>query len=331
MLAPLPCYGLEHDNEDAMCQACPHELGCIEDAGRRSKVIGVKDALFQIVPDSKRYKGADDPDVESIDDVYTASYLLVFSRHPQDTVTRWPKLTAHIIRVAKELQCSIRMAMTATMFGFKEANPDRVFYSNMMSGDKIASRVKLYRDACRAKFGHFDISALESLSGQKLETLEDEMLRSEVLFGKHVVGFKMRSGGDPFEPFYLMHEIELSPMWLAIEETYLKTILIKHLDGATSSKQKMRHRHAVSQAHGELKRSKQKARMAFYARDNIMTTAVDQVLQAHGMSPSHFETSVKQVSDIGRFWSKLGIAIQHFRCYEFLHGRHAALNALVLC
>ena len=34
--APLPCYGLEHNRADPMCQQCPHFDGCLEHMGSRA-------------------------------------------------------------------------------------------------------------------------------------------------------------------------------------------------------------------------------------------------------------------------------------------------------
>jgi hypothetical protein len=217
----------------------------------------------------------------------------------------------------------LKIFITAVMVGHQEASSDRSFYSNMLLGPHAIKRVGLYRDACRQKFGHFDAKSLGLLTSRQKITLEDRLLNSEHTFGSFIVGYKLRFPGSALDELYATQEHQLDPTWLAIEPSYLP-ILTRHISDQDGSQEQRRHRFSVCQAVHELKHNKKMAAYVFKTRQDVLPLVVQKVLGHHGLSAGGFEIEEKPVDDVAQFWSRLGLAIQHYYILRYLDGDQSA-------
>jgi hypothetical protein len=325
----LPCLGKELDLADPRCQACPHQPRCRWLYGRRMGRVPLSTSSFKLMPprlEEIRDK-LEDPDMPDLEETYRQCHMAVFERLPADRIGQRPRALEAVPRVAKELNCSVKVMMTTVMMAHQASSPDRDFYATMLAGPSAVRRVEMYRDACRQKFGFFDISAINTLTGEAHTTLDDRLLTSETIFGEFVVGYKMRVGGEPFTEFYRIREQGLDPTWLAIEPTY-QEVLMSHVQDPHGSHHIRRHRHAVVQAQRALKLNKRQAAFTFQAREKIMPKAVATVVWRRGINPDHLLVE-SPVVDAGKMWSRVGLALQHVHLLRFIDGDAAAANELL--
>lgn len=321
--------GTELDLDDPMCQECKFQTRCQSLYGRRANRVRLSKAKFKLLPPRleeirEKIEDPDDPDLEA---TYRQCHMAVFDRMPEDKISRNSRASAAIRRLARELNCSLKVSITTVMMAHREVSPDRQFYSMMLSGPKAESRIKMYRDACRRKFGFFDVSAIDTLTKTETFSLEDKLLTSETVFGEFVVGYKMRIGGEPFTEFYRIREQALDPTWLAIEPTY-QDVLTAHLRDPGGTHLIRRHRHAVIQAQRALKLNKGQAIHTFQLREKTMAKAMEIVLSRKGFKTSHFLVE-SPITDAGKVWSRLGTAIQHIHLLRWLDGDEASASELM--
>jgi hypothetical protein len=201
----------------------------------------------------------------------------------------------------------------------------------MLSGEAAGRRVRRYRTEVEEQYGVFndktlDTYATESVSGQ---TYESKLLQAEIQAGSWIVGYKVKKGGPPEEAFYAANEMVMSDLWLAIEPSYYSVLLAWNTDRkgtVEQNKQRMR----VAKLIVQLRRRSKQAMAVFKAREFIMPKAIQKVLTDRGFTPDKFYLPQDKVwTSTFLFWARLGLAIQHYWCWEYLHGnRPLALKHL---
>lgn len=325
----LPCLGKELDLADPRCQACPHQPHCRWLYGRRLGRVPLSKATFKLFPPKLEEirQRLEDPDTPDLEESYRQCHMAVFDKMPSDKIGKRPRALQAVPRIAQELSCSIKVMMTTVMMAHQASSPDRDFHAMALAGPHAIRRVEMYRDACRKKFGFFDISAINTLTDGSHTTLDDRLLTSEIIFGEFVVGYKMRVGGEPFTEFYRVREQGLDPTWLAIEPTYLD-VLMAHINDPSGSRLIRRHRHAVAQAIQALKANKRQASFTFQAHEKILPKAIETVLGRRGFNPAHLLVK-DPITDSGQLWSRLGMTLQHIHLLRFIDGNIAAASELL--
>ena len=288
--------------------------------GLRADRVPLSKAQFKLTPTKLELSPHPDSELENLESLYQRCHMLVFDRPPADRLCNL-NASQTIDAATKELNCSARVFMLSAMLAFREMNQNQTFYANMLLGPAAVRKLNVYREACVREFGCFDALAMTRLY-KTTPLLGHRLLPSEVQFGAFVLGHRLRSSGDPYQLFYAQHELAQYPTWLAIEPTYAE-----YLATAGTTQELKRHRHAVSLAHGELKRHKLSARVAFEAREMIMSLAISSVLTTYGISPDHLLVANTAVVDIGRMWCRVALAIQQFHILRHLDG--APLNMAI--
>lgn len=330
---PLSCYGLSLDLHDAVCQRCPHKVGCYNTMGRRKYRVSLDKAVFKLVPPEFRLaepEPDEDPEFVHMDYVLDLCHRTIFGEHAK---LRSGTLASEIARHARKARCSIRLFILANMVGHRARqsalthhSPDRVYETpfsvNALVGERALKNAQNYADLCRNQFGTFTLRTVDMLTktdrtGNDLETL---MLKNEILAGSFILGMKIKRGGAVSAALWQRHELDLDPHWLAIELSYMKEVIEPHLTASTGSPTIRRHRHNVVQVHRELKRNRNAAVAVHYARENIMAEAVRNVLAPYHFAPDHFEVSAEPLTDAFEFWKELARAIQHYYCLRLLKG-----------
>jgi len=335
---PLPCYSLEFNKADPRCQACPHRTGCIQHSGSRVYKIPLSKATFKLIPDGyeKAYDfDLEDPELPHIQRTYFDCYDTVFNRAAPDDVTRMAK---ELLAAARQTQCSLRLYILANMVGHRESQKLRMtkteqalprpFRAKMLLGVTALKRTQMYAEMCNREFGTFALSSLSTLVDENFEkdSLENHMLHSETVAGTSIVGWKILHGGSAWANLFDTHELTLDPYWLAIDETYLLTVLQPYLDNKRGTEQIQQHRFSVAQALGYLKKHQTAAMNAFHVRETIMPKAVAEVLRYFGHRPEDFDIDPEPITKPLEFWVYLGRALQHFQCLLYLEGKPSLLS-----
>jgi hypothetical protein len=270
----------------------------------------------------------DDPDMPSLQQVYILCFQTVFGRVPKEH-----NLGVHgkkIVEHARLSNCSIKTYMLANMLGHQRMEADRQAKTAMARASAFSpfrltdhvslERARIYAEVCQHEFGSFSLSALSTLSEVSVDdnSIESKMLTSEVLAGDWLLSYKSRYEGPPYAEMYHSIGHELSPYWLAQEDTYKKLVLDNK--ALKLSQVEKEHRHDVNQAITYMKRHKHVAAAMFKTRQDIMPKALINVLTKHGFSTSDFEIEDKPITNSLEMWIVIGRAVQHWNLIKYLHG-----------
>lgn len=335
--APLPCYGMELNQADPECQACPHQDGCREKMGSRLTRTDLSKVVWDLVPEklfTVNPTNLDDPEIPSIEGAFKECFQLVFERRPRrhNSASQYSR---QIINAAKELNFSIRLFMLANMVGWRRINDvhqeenaevdsiNTEFHAKLLSYKSASKRAESYADYCRQKFGVFSVQTLNLVdTSRKIvkNSIEERMLHSEIEAGRYIVSYKLNNGGPPFEDLFSDKELSLDPYWLAIEKRYYEAVLEKHTRKPYGTRAQNFHRHDVNQVLTFLKKYIAEARLAFLIRQHIMPMAVERVLHYFGYGLKDFTAPMEPVKDPLMFWNRLGRAISYYNCWLFVTG-----------
>jgi hypothetical protein len=314
----LDCFGLAYDPNHAICAGCEFKPDCRAMCGERVKL---SKATFRTVP--KKLK-AKDKAVQvgnlvvkrsTVEGAYRRCIYAVYG-------DKWPcsgvgKHWEDIVLNAKAAHMPLETFIGITVLAYKITHPDTVFPLNMLTAESSIDRVATYEKLCREKYGYTNLESLGFLVNEDTTTIEKELLHSEIVVGRFVVGWRLKVGSPPYEELYDQNELTLSPYWLATEETYTKTILTDYAaQEAKGTDAQIRHRAKTLQTHGLLKRRKTLARTVFEAKSNVMSTAVDHVLRFYGYSADDFLVENTPIKDTMKMWNTLGLALLHLECYR---------------
>lgn len=339
---PKPCYALEFDLTNSMCQACEFQHACFKDMGARRDCTNLSRVAFKLVP--KEYGLSDidmgeDPEIPQLENLYMICHQTVFGRKPKDKVAPYRDA---IIAMFRQTSASMRLFMLANMVAQQQwemtvaAKLNRSarngFYAKLLTTPKAITRLDEYRDMCRKSFGSFDIGSLSLLTDGEYEKndIDRKMLHSEITAARKVIGFKISNAGQPYQHLYHWEELTLDPHWLATEPSYEETVLKPHRAGNKGTTTVNNHRHSVAQVLREMKRRRDWSIAVFQARERAMQPALSAVLHTWGFMPNDFEIDKESLLEIQanpmKLWVWLGRAIQHVFCLRYALGEDAKLR-----
>jgi hypothetical protein len=307
---PLRCYGVEYERSDQVCQKCPHMKGCrLVSVVRRGKV-NLSKVEFDFVPaDLSKFAVQETDDVEAL---YKLCYRLVFEGEEPDSLRRFKDPEQHLILAAEEARCSMRLFIMCVMLARKQLAPGTRFFATYLLAKGATNLVKDFRDMARDKYGTFDNDTLATLTGgDEVTRARHRMMNSEILAGMWIIGHKLRFSGSPTDKLYADNELKLDPVWLCLEPTYYQW----HDDHPPISAAIQKHRSNVHRANGQLRKRKDVATAHFELRSSSFKQVVADVLDKHGYRLEDFEAP-EIVTDAVKFWSRLGLAIQHMNCLK---------------
>jgi len=347
--APLPCFGLDHNRHDPICQACPHFDSCLAHTGSRADKVPLNQVRFNLIPANvpekfrrsvrheimcvtDRTMHLDDPEIPHLQRLYADCYYSVFLRNPTDNVAQ---VKDAIVTHARKAACSVRMYILANMMAHKvhEANVIKnteklraaKFHAKLLAAAFSVKRAKAYQQMCHDEFGTFTLTSLAVLTeSDGKDNIESTMLRSEVTAALWFVRYKIFNGGDALSAaaeMYKQEELQLAPEWLAIEKSYLDLILKPYVAKTIHDTEAVeRHRFNVFQVHHHYKGHLSSQRLAFMARERIMPQAVNTVLNAFNQRPDDFLYPRIAVKDPLDFWQSVALTLRHYHCWLYLNG-----------
>ncbi len=298
--------------------------------GFRLNRVTLNKVIFQILPHAYRQRfpiTGEDPDAQQIERIYCVCYETVFHR---------PSFKHQVNRVAQKIadnarrsEMSIRLYILANMLGHQRMEKERIAKAAIAKStqftpwkliDKNAlQRAVTYAELCRTEFGAFTLSTLSTLAENPIDSnsLESRMLKSEIVVGQWLVGYKMLKSGPPYDLLYQEVEQDLDPNWLAIEDTYKVCVLDNK--SRKGSQDLRSHRFSVIQAITHLKRHQQLAAATFKARQDILPKALEEILQHFGHRTVDFEIENEPITNPLEIYVKLGLAIQHWNLLKYLN------------
>jgi hypothetical protein len=328
---PKPCYAVEFDLSNTVCQECEFQKSCYEALGARKHRVKLDKVEFALVPPRFGLSKipCDDPELPTIERTYILCHRTIFGRRPKDKIG---KHLNSILSNVRKSKASIRMFMLANMVAFQQhqqtlANhterEERKYYNTkLFTYANSITRVEMYREMCQKEFGTFSLSSLDTLTegGYADNDIERRMEHSEITAARAVIGHKIHRSGPPWTAVYEAQELTLDPHWLATEQTYTDAIITPYLAGNKGSKAQANHRYSVMQVRSQMKKKKDWAIAVFQARERIMPVAVGSVLHFFGYWPGDLEIEQKPVSDPMGFWVSVALAIQHVECLRYIDG-----------
>lgn len=332
---PLPCYGLEHNKLDPMCQNCPHHDGCREYMGSRLDKVTLDRIQFHLVPeafDKEAFNMAfdvDDPELPYLQRLYADCFTSVFHKNPTDNVSRFK---AEIAANARKAECSVRMFMLANMTAHRVHEKEVVvnteklraarFTASLLKGELSIKRAKMYQAMCKDQFGTFSLTSLAILTDtDDKEELEATMLRSEITAAQWLVRYKIFNSTIGEMSMFASEELQLAPEWLAIEDTYVELVMRPYVAKTIRGTEALeRHRFNAFQVHGHYKSHIASQRLAMIARQRIMPEAVKHVLGSFNHHPDDFLYPREPVLKPMEFWKRLALTIRHYHCWLYING-----------
>ena len=275
------------------------------------------DLTFNFVP-----SGLPMPDIIAGDHVSQSTANDIFRQAYRMAYNEWPKLDLgknwqRSVSNAKEAQMDFKTFCLFVITGYMITHEHTPFYASVLAAATSIEKVEAYRKACKRKFNSSDARSLGLMLNLEFYDIDDEMLLSEISFGRYITGLVKHDRTDHI-PFYIYDhdEISFSPYWLTIEPTYQKTIFRPFLKAAmaikTSDKTslgttaQLRHRHLVSQVISALKRRSSLAATVFTSRSRVMLKAVKSVLDHHGIRVNEKISDNVAIDDAYGFWRQLG-------------------------
>lgn len=332
---PMPCYGAEQRPANLTCGTCLHKDGCAAAMGKRLNRVTVDSARFNLIPEALAdVMWSEDDEFKQ---AYDECYRIIF--HPSeshqgfdpDSLHKCPDIRSHVESAAAKIGCPLRMFLLTTMWGHKVKNPGARFYCSMLAGEAACRRVKAYRAEVENLYGVFTEKTLDEYTDDAtIKTHARKLLDAEVTAGSWIVGYKIKKGGPPEVPFYDMHETQMPDLWLAVEPSYHKFLVEWRAAGSQGTPAQRKQRARVAKLTAELKRRSKQAIAVFKARESIMGEATKRVLEFRSFNTAQFRVQQSLVfTSTFLFWTRLGLAIQHYWCLEYLKGdKHKALRAL---
>jgi len=302
--------------------------------GARYDMVPLNRVRWNIVParfvDEASQLVMDDPEIPHLKRLYTDCYWSVFHCKPYEDASRFAK---EIKKNAIKVPCSVRMFILANMVAQREhekqiiQNTEKLreasFRVKMLTGELAVKRARVYQELCQNEFGTFSLSSLSVLAKEDMkDNMDDLMLRSEATAATWFVRYKIFNGGPASERLYESEELQLAPEWLALEQTYIDTILKPYIERKISgSEMAERHRFNAFQVHCQFKKNLTLQRMAWVSRQRIMSEAVGRVLAVFDHQPADFLYPREPETDPMRFWMRLALTIRHYHCWLYLNGQ----------
>lgn len=305
---------------------------CVEAMGFRADKVPLNRIRWNIVP--KQFAGqnldldASDPELPHLRRIFADCHVSVFGTETGEKPDRFAK---EIAKNARLVPCSVRMFILANMVAQREHEKTVIqhtekgrasaFRAKMLTTQLAVKRASTYQEMCNDEFGTFSLKSLCVLTGEdEPEDIESTMLRSEITAGQFFVRYKIFNGGDGLEALYNSEELQLAPEWLAIEQTYIDTILKPYSERKIKGTDAVElHRFNARQVHGHLKKHLSTQRLFWLAREKIMPQAVQHVLSKFRHKPDDFLYPREPETDPMRFWLRLALTIRQYHCWLYLN------------
>lgn len=271
---------------------------------------------FDLVPDGlhKPDETAEVIDEFTANDVYRQTYRMVYNEWPRtDLGKHWKAATAN----AKKASMDFRTFCLFHIAGYAVTHEFTPFFTSSLTGSKAHEKIDGYRQACLRKFGVADGKALGLMLNIDLYDIDDEMFRSEVRFGRFIVGRGTCSDADLVYA-YDFDEISFSPYWLAIEQTYYELVFTPYIEKVRTvahwekktlgTDAQLRHRHLVTQVRSGLKRRSHLLSTILASRSRIMPKAAKFVLDQHGFDRQARISDDALITCARTFWTSVAEA-----------------------
>lgn len=307
---PLKCYGVEYDRADQVCQKCPHSKECRSVSQVRRGKVKLSKIEFDFVPaDLSKFAVQESDDADAL---YKLCFRLVFGDEQPDSLRRFQDAEHKLILAAETARCSMKLFIMCVMLARKQLAPGTRFYASYLFAKGAPVLVNDYRSMAREKYGTFDSESLATLTGgDELTRAKSKILNSEVLAGMWIIGHKLRFSGSPTDKFFAENELKLDASWLCLEPSYY----VWHDAHPPVSPAIQKHRAEVHRINGWFRKRKDVATAHFELRSKMFHQALMEVLDKQGYTTDDFEAP-EIVTDAVKFWSRLGLAIQHMNCLD---------------
>jgi hypothetical protein len=272
----------------------------------------LKDLRLELgVPDYARLAfGGDFVDVFKL---YQRCYSAVFNERA-DNLARIQGAKAKLESHAKEAGCSVELYIMACMLSHVNVGGRR-FYATQLFGKSTPRLVRECRLAAIRKYGVSDSAAIADLFGaeDRFDQLKQKIIDTERLVGLWLVGFKRTRGGKPHNGLYLRRELALEPAWLAFEQSYADWLS----DDPPVSESRNEHRQKVKEIRSWIEPRSDVVAAVQKVRQDAFIHTVHLVVSQFGFELTSF-MAPNPVTDIVRFWGRLGLAIQHVDCLKMI-------------
>lgn len=315
---PLPCFGSGPQQGDAECRACQLKTECDLATGV-SGTIPLAEARFEFLPEG--LAGVKWTAVDELQQTYRECFQIVFKKDPPDNIGRRPEVASQLLESCRRQNVTPRLAMLTSIYGYAMAHPNGKFFCTMLIGSAADNRLNRWRAAVEDQYGTFTGASFDRFAGDEVaaKSWKRVLIDAEELAGRWAVGYALRHGTNACAPFWQVNEFSQHELWCAIEPSYAP-IVTASLGKKSNSPQLDSKRAATAATIGRLKKDSKRAVSLFKLREAIMPDVVKAVLQDHGRLVEDFRVKPQPVTDVFKFWSQLGVAIQHVWCLEFLHG-----------
>ena len=144
-----------------------------------------------------------------VNDTYRRCIYAVYGQKwpAQGLGQRWED----VVRNAKEADMPLETFIGTVIVAYKITHPRTAFPVNNLTAESSVSKVKMYERICREKYGYNNLEALGLLIDEKTQTIENELLHSEITVGRYIIGWLLRKGGGiPYCELYENHELTRS-------------------------------------------------------------------------------------------------------------------------
>lgn len=339
---PMKCFGMEQNATNPLCKTCEHRKPCAELMGSLMHRVDLDKVRFCFMPPGLASPNVPDdhysrdPSARDIEAVYVRCHKQIFGSKPRGQIGR---LRKKILERAAEAGVSVKLFFLTNMLAWQQARFAQAFVAKVLTAESSVKQVEVFALLCRERYGSFDLASFDLLLRTDTEERDTDrlLLNSEIIAGSWLIAFKLFHEGSMLEKFYEEQELALHPCWLAIEPSYKDIILdpniekIRRYAFAPTGDPITQHRWNVLNMLKELKRNNRviQARMLFRKREQIMPEAVRRVLALRGFQPAHFQIEDIPVVTPMKFWGRLGQAIQHFECMNFVDKLPSVLDAYI--
>jgi hypothetical protein len=255
-----------------------------------------------------------DADYVDIFKLYSRCYSSVFPGERADNLSRIQDAKRKLESLAKEAGCSLELYIMACMTAHASVGGRR-FYANQLFSKGTPRLVRECRHAAIRRHGVSDAAAIADIFGveNRFEKLKQKILDTEKLVGLWLVGYKRKHAGRPHDGLYFRREAALEPAWLAFEPTYAEWLRHDPPSGAVllEHRQKVKEIQAWVEPRSDVLAAVQKVR-----QDAFIHT-VHEVVSQFGFDLTSFMAQ-NPVTDIVKFWGRLGLAIQQVDCLRMI-------------
>ena len=296
-----------------MCAKCPHQVQCQNSSPKRKDLVTFSEVEFNVVPE----KLGELIDIEEdLDRLYDLTYLMVFDRPAKDRISRVLNYNTRYNEICDQLGCSRQLFMLAVMSSACAADKEQDFWANMLYGPSAIMRYEHHKELCRIKFGQFDLTSIQLT---RPSASRGRFLNCEQIFGDFIIDMVINKEGDvPFLGLYKFRELAFDPLWLAIEDSYLNTILKPHVTGEMEkTEETSKFRSDVAHARRTLLKHKVQALTVFTLRSLVLKDATSLVLRRYHLNENDFLFE-RQFTSASQYWVRLGLAVRRMELLRLI-------------